>query len=231
MRSTVYEVWPLAGEDQLGEFTDEQITAARRFASVVLWAKTGRRFGVATTLGDQYRVDGHRCSGAPWTPELYDGEWYNRSGRGCCAIQLDYQPVRSVIEVRVNGAPATGWRLEGNLLVSVDRCWPWQDFQDQPPIEVDYTWGATLPAGVDAVMAEVTSEVLNAMTGKACRLPSRVQSVARQGVDIEFGDPLAFIEAGLLGTPLADALIDMVNPSRLKYRSRVFSPDLGRRAG
>lgn len=232
MTVTTYDDWP-APPVELGQYDEAKAAAAVRFAQGLLWAKLGRRHGLARTYGELYRAESSdRCGLAPWTPVLHDGEWYNvRGAHTCCAIQLEHQPVRAVVEVRFDGAPMTGFTLEGNLLRRNDACWPCWTPELPRAIEVDYTWGGALPAGVEVAHAELTGEVLAAMTGQPCRLPSNVSSIVRQGVSYDFGDPSVFRSEGLLGLELCDALIDQVNPSRLKYRSRVFSPDLGRRVG
>lgn len=230
---TTHQAWPITFIGDEASYDPAHVVIAKTFAQQVLWAKTGRRFGVAVTIGERYEVPGSTSCGA-WTPELYDGQWYNRrDGFACCQIILEHQPVREVVEVRVDGAPmdASSYQLVGSVLRRHQGCWPsvHSCAGEVPIIEVDYRWGVGFPVGVDAAMGELAFEVLEALAGRNCRLPSTILTAARvsaqrQGVNVD-------VElAGKVGLPLCDALIDTVNPHGLVTRSRVFSPDFGRRA-
>lgn len=233
--TTTHMAWPVtlpAGQEE-GAYDEDVFAAARQFAQGVLWALTGRRFGIALTTGEAYRFDsanGDECYG-PWLDR--DGDWVNGPRTKYAPITLEHQPVREIVEVRVDGGaiPSTTYVLEGAMLRRLDVPWP-ASFHDQGPrIEVDYRWGAGFPVGAAAAMAELTLEAIEAMTpGRNCRLPVPLlnaarTSVARQGVttDVER-------VAGSIGLPLCDALIATVNPNRMVERSRVFSPDVGMRS-
>lgn len=230
---TTHTAWPVEYPCETGDIDNEQLVVARRFAQSLLWSRTGRRYGVATTVAELYRAS---TSDGCWYGPVRNlhGDWINaRQGHGCCGLHLEHQPVRSIIEVRVDGAAlgADEYVLEGATLRRLNACWPHADECDAARIEVDYEWGAGFPVGAAAAMGELVCEVLAAMRGEPCRLPSRVVSITRQGVSMDLADPDTFITSGLLGLPLCDALITTENPHRLVSRSRVFSPDLGRRVG
>lgn len=235
MPTTTHQTWPISFIGDEAAYDPGHVATATTFAQQVLWAKTGRRFGLALTTGEQYRApsttstsDG--CVG-PWLDDAHDWTNASRSRAGCVLI-LEHQPVRDVREVRVDGAvlAPSSYALEGALLRRVDgNPWPSTDPCDAARIEVDYRWGAGYPEGADAAMGELAFEVLEALAGRNCRLPSTIltaarMSVQRQGVNIDHEVP-----AGSVGLPLCDALIDTVNPHRLVTRSRVFSPDMGMR--
>jgi hypothetical protein len=155
--------------------------------------------------------------------------------------------------------PETAWWLESpGLLMRRGSCWPVALSCDPAPVEVTYQWGVPIVAPVDAVaadpdgeppvvgvdavpgselwgmvaaaMGEVTVEVMHAMCGRPCKLPSRAITITRQGVTVQLADPTTTLESRLLGLPLADALILTVNPNRKQARSRVYSPDMAIRA-
>lgn len=219
---------------ETNQHDDAIVEKAATFAQMVLWSKTGRRFGVTLTTGERYQVPGSTSCGT-WVPELCDGEWYNRRvGDTCCQIILEHQPVREVVEVRIDGAVVdpSSYQLLGAVLRRHDACWPSPHScsGDVPIIEVDYRWGAGFPVGVEHAMGELAFEVIEALHGRNCRLPSTLFSAARlsgsrQGLNVDNE-----IGPGKIGLPLCDALIDTVNPHGLVTRSRVFSPDFGRRA-
>lgn len=248
------EPWPITWPcDELPTTDEVKTDTAISAAQSVLWARTGRRLGVCTVT-ERYALaySGGGC-GVPYMTD--DRIWHNggRTGAQCCAIDLEQEPVQSIVEVKVDdvGIDASGYRLEGGRLVrSGELCWPAQDAGCvEGRIEVTYRWGVPLTAPVyadpeaspdpivavagsalsglaAAAMGEVALEYLNAMCGKPCRLPSSVVSVTRQGVTTQLADPIELRKSGLLGLPIADALIATVNPHRLTHRSRVYSPDM-----
>lgn len=242
-------VWPCENPAQV---EPEQMKVAEAAAQQMLWARTGRRLGLCTVV-EGYRPAPTGACGVPWMDDRL--VWHN-AGRGgaCCSIHLVTQPVWVVTSVSVLGqvlAPGQYVVEGGAWLRSRVGCWPAVDACAEPPVVVTYQWGIPLrPAQIDtsdpenpvvvrpadplwglaaAAMGEVANEVLNGMCGRACKLPSRAVTINRQGVTVELGAPGGFLEANLLGLPLADELIRNTNPGRLQDRSRVFSPDLARR--
>lgn len=123
--------------------------AAKGYARLVLWAATGRRFGLCSVTT---RPCGRYCSGADggiygyywngegfFVPYLFNGEWRNcwcGFGLGCMTCQPDCQvyldgPVNSIVNVIQNGSvvdPSTYRVDNGTWLVrthdaSDDDCW------------------------------------------------------------------------------------------------------------
>lgn len=141
-------------------------------------------------------------------------------GSGPSQITLGAYPVRSILAVEVDGVILTEdeYRLLGEryLVRMADadgnaQCWPTTNRLDLPLGDVG-TWAVTLEYGNDPpeagvlAAAEYARELCLACTGSgACTLPARVQTVARQGVQLAFMDPLAFLTNGLIGLPIADA--------------------------
>jgi len=137
-------------------YSFELQAAAKSYASLVLWAATGRRFGLCTQV---VRPCGRYCSGNDglgtygyywngegfFVPYLFAGEWRNcwcGNGVGCLACRPDCQvylegPVNSIISVVQDGElvdPATYRVDNGTWLVrthdqSTSDCWTLrQDF-------------------------------------------------------------------------------------------------------
>jgi len=132
-------------------YTTELQDAAKTYARLVLWAATGRRFGLCTVT---VRPCGRYCSGNDgwgdvygyywngegfFVPYLFNGAWRNcwcGNGAGCMSCQPDCQvyldgPVNSIVNVIQNGAvidPAT-YRVDNNTWLvrthdqSDDNCW------------------------------------------------------------------------------------------------------------
>lgn len=249
------EPWPVKFVcENPPDIESEQYAGARDAAQSLLWSLTGSRFG-SCTVTERYRAGRAGDCGMPYK-DAGTGLWHNgaRSAH-CCRLRLANAPVQNVARVVVHGvelAPGTYW-LEGSELVRSGVCWPVGAECDPPPIEVTYTWGISLagpiPADPEAdppvpatpaakyhymaayAMGEVIKEMVEGMCGRECKLPSRVASVTRQGVTVNFVSPTDLADAGLLGLVQADAFIRAVNPHGKRMRSKVYVPGGARRAG
>lgn len=200
-------------------------------ATDVVWALTGRRFGVCT-IAEEFRLT-TQDSCLP-VPLLWRGQWFNSlatPGWPCCEVRLDPGPVIEVLEVRVDGVvldPAE-WVLDGNRLSTADgSCWPFTLPCEQARMVVAYTFGTAPETLLLLAAAAVATEVIAPCTGGVCTLPGNVVAVTRQGVTVQLGDPAFLLQAGLTGVPLLDLAIRTYNPNRLAVRSRVFSVDVPR---
>jgi hypothetical protein len=128
-------------------------------------------------------------------------------------VTLPGDPALSVERVTLDAVvlPPEAYRLMGQLLVRVDgRAWPccqdWRVPGDQPgAFEVAYTWGAEPDSSGQYVAGVLACELHKAQAGDgACRLPKRVTTVSRQGVNIALLDPLAMFPEGQTGIPEVD---------------------------
>lgn len=206
-------------------------------ATEILWALSGRQFGVCP-------VTVRPCIGGD-CPERWP--WgYKDIVRGCirrCACNRRTElglpgPVHEITAVTVDGValPGSAYRVEnGRWLIRQDgETWPLtQDVAaaagEVGTWSVDYLRGTPVPASGNYAAGELAVEIAKACVGDAkCKLPSRAQSLSRQGVEITLLDPLEFIDDGRTGLPLVDQWIASVNPTRQTSRSRVYSPDLPR---
>lgn len=92
---------------------------------------------------------------------------------------------------------------------------------------VTYTLGTPVPDELNFAAGLYACQIALAMVGdKACTLPSRVQSVSRQGITESFWDPILLTEAGLTGIPLVDEIIKALNPYGMRQPSRVWYPGM-----
>lgn len=234
----------------LDKTSPDTAATAKDLAAMVMWAATGRRYGLceltvlpvnpgcSEPLYQTFGLDrgGYSSGSGLATPVLEAGQWSNRCGGGCtcrgdCGVYLD-GPVASVVEVLVDGVevdPALYEVHDRTLLIRVDGvCWPTCQTLgvDIPGFEVTYLRGTPVPAGVLTAAGQLACEYASLCRSGECRLPARMQSLSRQGVDVTvLQNPTdrGFIRTGL---PLVDAVIEADNPYGLTERPRVLSPDL-----
>ena len=194
-----------------------------------------------------YPVDSAQASGlgAPWMVPYIGagGVWRNCTcGGGCtCRARCEaYLPgsVAEILEVKVDGVvidPAA-YRLDnhsGPVLVRTDgECWP--ECQDMNLLDdeagtfsIRYTPGAPLPRIGQIAAGELACQFAKACAGAGdCTLPQQLQSLSRNGVQVEVVDPNLLMDNGLTGYPNVDLFIKAVNPRRLQRGPRVLTPDL-----
>lgn len=170
-----------------------------------------------------------------------NGMWVNSCGctTDCsctelCEITLP-GPVGGVTEVKVDGTvvPDTDYRVDGQRLVWIGTgacLWPvCQNLAaaDDQPGTFSVTYLNSYP--VDALGAYaagvLANEFAKACTGsKACRLPSNVAAVTRQGVSFDL-TPGTFPD-GFTGIREIDAYVSLWNPKPIRQAPQVWSPDL-----
>lgn len=147
-------------------------------------------------------------SGTPgwgWLPYYSDGEWLpvlcGECGLASCEEHSDPRaiwlpgPVDAVLEVKVDGIvlDAADYRLDyGHTLVRQDRqTWPLtQDLYAAPDSagtwSISFQRGVPVPPGGQNAAGLLAIELYKASVQDAtCGLPSRVQSITRQGVSME----------------------------------------------
>jgi hypothetical protein len=225
---------------------------ATDLASLVLWAATGRQYGgCSQTIRPCWARQEPLYQ--TW-PVGYDGEGYwglrgavgsvvlIGGGCGCSASCVCSPsqvalpgPVGAVTSVQVDGVTLTSgvdYLLQGSYLVRANNLeWPASQNLSLPLGSAD-TWGITYTVGAAPPQALLNAagiyacELAKARTGGQCQLPNRVQSVTRQGVEIQFVDTQDYLEKGRTGLADVDAVIAALNPHRLAAPLRVLSPDV-----
>lgn len=219
---------------------------AEQYASTILWAATGRRFGLCEQT---VRPCGRRkgsCSpsfgwgavatGGLWLPYIGpDGLWRNCGCRNWCNCSPNCEaylpgPVNSVVEVLVNGEvvdPATYEVQDHHWLVRLNGdCWPeCPDMATNEQFEVTYLKGEPVPTVLATAARTLACEFARACQGETCRIPGRLQFIARQGVTAQMVDLERLMDRGLTGVVEVDQVIAAYNPWGLKERPRVWSPD------
>jgi hypothetical protein len=218
--------------------TQEVRDWAAGVAAGVLWALSGRRFGVCSTTA--WPASPARCEGlSTYTgpvlgrtvgPVLVAGAWTS-SGCGCGPVCQSTQvrlpgPVVEVTEVTVDGAvlDPSDWRVGyGGVLIRTDGlAWPAKD----NALAVTYTKGVALDGAALSAYAGYACELAKSKAGdSSCKLPQRIQSLTREGVTVAFTDPMEFLDHGRTGVPEVDLWLAAVNPDQLRQPSGVYSPD------
>ena len=175
--------------------------------------------------GSQWRLPHHQRSGCHWISE----------------VELPGWPVLTVTEVLRDGdlVPEDRYRLDdGRFLVylpesdhALVRGWPCcqrvdRDVTQDETFQISYTWGGIPdPGGVRSAAVLARELVLASTPGaKGCRLPQRVQSVARQGVSYTLIDPLNLFDQGRTGLTEVDLWVASIGLGTKRRRSGVIDP-------
>lgn len=158
---------------------------------------------------------------------------------GCCwvsRILLAGYPVIQVSEVLIDGETVdpSGYRLDAHrwLVRMPDAdglrvAWPGcqrLDLDDTEPdtFAVTYTWGATVPLLGQQAAAELACQLAAVASGGECDLPAGTTKVTRQGITVD----LDKFGAALVGLPLTSLFLATYNPSGLRRRPALVTPDL-----
>lgn len=232
-----------------GSYSADEQAYALRFATFVLWAATGRRYGLCpVTVRPCKPVQEPLYMAFPVVASW--GLWVSADAAissavapvGCCAgsCACDAQamalpgPVGAVTAVVINGVTLdpSAYRLAGSSIIRQDgNAWPTTQDMSAPAgtagtWSVSYTRGEAVPPPVLDAAGIYACEIARGRAGGSCFLPYKVQSVTRQGTQIEFVDTTDYLNEGLTGVAEVDQLIRMDNPYKLKSRPRVLSLDL-----
>lgn len=245
------ESWPVTWVCDVSCESPTVTAQAVELATEVVWALSGRQFGLCEVTLRPCRRD---CADFPWPNQptewagtswlssaLINGQWFNivcgRCSRGCSCSTISEillpAPVHSIVEVKIDGAVVSGseYRLDDNrILVLLDGDWPSCNDLALPDTEpgtwsVTARYGVEVPTGGSWAVGELACELIRARNGEDCRLPKDVQQLVRQGVTLQFPNILELIDSGKTGLYLVDQFIATWNPHGLKRRSGVYSVD------
>ena len=225
-------------------------SAAKDYGATILWAATGRRFGLCEVTVrpcgmkkcNDGSVDfyGYDWSGGTWVPYIFNGTWFNCACPGVCCCDPRCQirlagPVESIVEVTLDGIavdPDT-YRVDEQywLVRTGGECWPtcaeMNEDTGEGVLTVTYMRGDPIPATLLNAAATLACEWGKACTGSGtCRLGNRVTNLARNGVTIDMTSPEDLLNAGLTGIFEVDQIIHAWNPYKLHERGRIKAPEL-----
>lgn len=187
----------------------------------------------------------------PSLPYRIDGEWYNQwmdggACEGSCnlpSVTLP-SPVANVTEVVIDGEilDPSAYKVEGyERLVRVDgHHWPCVQnrHRDSSPYvgvndgskkntwQITYTYGRGPGLDGEIACATYAAEIAKWLcNADDCQLPQRVKHISREGVELDFMDPLTFIKEGETGVYLVDLWIHSINPRKLPHRAKISRMD------
>lgn len=235
-------------------FTAANQAYADRVATRVIWAATGRQFGLCDVTVRPCWLQSEPLYQAFPVNAFGEGYWtlLGNAGGGVTPIPLGGcpcsgtcqctppqialpGPVASITEVAINGVVLGGgaYRVDnGSYLVRQDGS-AWPTFQDLSAIDgaantwhVRYMQGVAVPADLQDAAGLYACEVGRALTGGTCQLPNRVQEITRAGVTIQYVDTGDYLKEGRTGYDQVDMILHTYNPYGLTQRPRVLSPDL-----
>jgi hypothetical protein len=177
----------------------------------LLWALSGRQYGLTPVKA------------RPQAPD-----------RRPTNVAVLTGPVHEIVEVTQDGeiVPVEAWRVEGRRLIRTDGAlWATGQNPDladdaEGAFTVSYLHGREWPAAAALAAGVLVCELAKAYTrDPSCALPERVQSVAREGVSVQFMDPHDLALIGRTGVPQVDLWLQAVNPQKITQSARVWSPD------
>jgi hypothetical protein len=226
---------------------------ADRVATRVIWAASGRQFGLCTrvvrpcwvpqeplyqTFPVGYYGEGYwALQGVPSGVVVYATNACACSNACMCKppqVALP-GPISSVTSVVIDGAvvSSSSYRVDLNsYLVRTDGlAWPAPQNLAAAPnatgaFTVTYLQGIAVPDDLQDAAGLYACEVGKGITSGNCQLPNRVQSITRQGVEIQYVSEDDFLDKNRTGYAVVDAILSTYNPYGLQQRPRVVSPDL-----
>jgi hypothetical protein len=167
------------------------------------------------------------------------GQWHNSAcGTSCscsakCEVALDGPTTKvGIVSVTVAGnliAAAAYEVHNGYQLVRIDgACWPTcHDYSDpSAAFEIVYDRGRPIPPAVQHATNRYACELAKGCQGGDCRLPTRIRTLTRQGVEVQAVDLTDETGRIMTGITEVDALILAENPGRLAAPPMVLTPDL-----
>jgi len=171
---------------------------------------------------------------ARWGPALVGGQWFNLSCGACgddCSCSSTGAPslrlpgpIDSVQEVLIGGDRLlpNAYRVDNrSLLVRTDGgAWPTcQDMAAAPDkpgtFQISYLYGTPVPLGGQVAAGVLACELAKASSGdRSCQLPTRIQTLTRQGVTMTMLDTFEDVEKGRTGLWLVDSWVASVTQPR-----------------
>lgn len=221
------EEWPILWpKNVVPDLPPVIIDAAKAAAQSFIWSHTGRRLGACEVTEVYALTQGCDRLVCPmpgshgWPTGLLA---YSPTG-----LLLEHSPVTAVAEVQLDGTPLSAglWSVSSDMIWLRGQAWP-----TGSTVTVTYTYGllingSPLEGLVALAMGEAALDFCQPSLGGKCKLLARPSSINRQGVGKTFDKT-----ADETGLHMVDALIAAVNPSKLKARPMLFSPDLPERVG
>lgn len=214
-------------------------------ASGILYAATGRQFpGVCADVVRPCASGGGQSLAYATSGGARPITWDGTNGVACtllpgcrahAAVLLPHRPVRSILEVVIDGDtvdPGGYTLVDRRWLVRSSGSWPCtQDLGlvdgEDGTWSVSYEYGVPPPAGGAEIAGIYACELAKACASdETCRLPRRVQSITREGITQVLIDPFDFFDSGRTGLYEVDAWIKAQNPQGADRAGKMLNVDL-----
>ncbi|AER47670.1 head-tail adaptor [Mycobacterium phage Dori] len=211
---------------------------AENLAIHVLWALSGRQFGVCETSARPCpALFGSYGDWPAYVLAREDVGYWANWPCGCvgsCTVSGPRVvhlpgPVHEIVAVTIEGETLdmSDYQLEGDALYRKGGQWPRQEL-NRPLGEVN-TWSVTylrgtpVPPGVDRLTGVLAREFIAACDDdeESCRLPRTLVATTRRGVSHQF-DPAKILAAGMTGLTEVDQWLASVNPHKLQQNPQVL---------
>lgn len=167
-----WDVEPVCSVEEWDGYSASLQAAALQYATTVMWAATGRQYGLCEIDVRPCRRACETCpagwvgSVSGWQPYIFSGVWRNcwcGTGAGCSTCRAACQvwlpgPVASIVEVSIAGetvdpdtyslqlADGVYWLVRLHTGDTTNECWP--DLQNfDHPLGEDDTWSVTYLKG------------------------------------------------------------------------------------
>lgn len=237
------QAWPVTGCGGSPPVTGAAVAAATE----VLWALSGRQFGfcdvpirpclrdcAGSTEFDPWWWDG--SSSYPLLPWVLAECGQCRGSCECSTVSSVILPgyAHEVMGVTIDGVTldSGAYWLQGHRRLIRSDGGSWPRCQDFNVTSGDGTWivvtrfGLPIPEVGMLAASELATQIALACDNSGdCSLPSNVIEVTRAGVTYNMG-LFEYLEKGKTGMLMCDLFLASYNPSGLRRRSRVYSPDL-----
>lgn len=208
--------------------SDPYAEQAAAFASWILYKLTAEKYPGLRTSTEWIGLRGVSPESCYSFTNYGDFTWISSIGSsGYTGVKLRGQPVVSVSSVSIGGSAIdpSSYRVVNHSTLQSVNC----SFDISRGLTVTYQHGTKPPiAGIFAAIRLADELVLSMHGDDNCALPANAQSVSRQGIDVQFIDPLQFLENGRVGLYEVDLFIAAANPGRNKKRAKVFSANIPR---
>lgn len=234
-------------------YTPEQQELGTVWGTEILWALTGRQYGLCQitvrpcdpcharsyVTYPVYADSQWGGGGQGWLPYINDGAWFNCACPGACCCDPGCRvalpaPANAVIGVWVNNVlvPDTDYRIVDKMWLvrkPGTGCWPKcqhlgePDDSTQDTFTVQYARGTAVPAAGSIALGMLACSIAARCAAGNCTVPFNIQSLSREGVTVEVADTTT---VGRTGIKLVDDWVDSVNPGGLFARPDVWNPDL-----
>jgi hypothetical protein len=202
---------------------------AAQYASWILYKLTGEKYPGIRTATEWLGVRGVEPTSCYTFTNYGDYTWVSRvNGSTYKHIRLRGQPVVSItsVEDRNGVVDPSAYRLVNHSTLMSGDSPGWDVYNG---ITVTYMRGTKPPAaGRTAAITLAEQLILAIDDDSSCRLPTNVQSISRQGLDIQLIDPMQFLEHGRVGLYEVDLFIAAANPNKARKRARVYSAQIPR---